>query len=143
LEGFSSTIELHPRGPRLQRFSLRFLCVSVHTSLLAQTHTDALAERTRSERCQHPEKNKGIGGEGWIRTSVSEESDLQSDAINHSATSPFGRASNYGGKRGFRQTHVTTQRQVWLSSRTIAIFYKLFVRTPILLGLDLINFFID
>jgi hypothetical protein len=93
---------------------MRFRCVSVLTSLFAQTHTDALAERTRSERCQHPE-NKGVGGEGWIRTSVSEESDLQSDAINHSATSPFGRASNYGGKRSFRQTHVTMQRHALLA----------------------------
>jgi hypothetical protein len=59
-----------------------------------------------------PRKNKGIGGEGWIRTSVSEESDLQSDAINHSATSPFERAHNYALYSPFRQTIVADRGRI-------------------------------
>ena len=35
---------------------------------------------------RHPEKH--YGGQGWIRTSVLERTDLQSVAFNHSATYP-------------------------------------------------------
>jgi hypothetical protein len=54
----------------------------------------------------------GVGGEGWIRTSVSEEPDLQSGAINHSATSPRDGTRNYGGKHVCRQTSIALTQQV-------------------------------
>ena len=62
LEGFCSTIELHPR------FTTEPFCHSTHTA--------------------EPRREK-LGGGGWIRTNVgARPTDLQSAPFNHSGTPP-------------------------------------------------------
>ena len=85
LEGFCSTIELHP--PTSTSTALH----CSRTTKAAQQRTPPLRQRTRPAQQLTPSTAQAYGGGDWIRTNVgARPTDLQSAPFNHSGTPPPG-----------------------------------------------------
>src|SRR5205085_2832075 len=79
LEGFCSTIELHPPGSSCRSRGL--LCFKPRASAASSFHA--------SPACSCPRRGARTGGGGWIRTNVgARPTDLQSALFSRSGTPP-------------------------------------------------------